>query len=265
MAGKCIESHWRDAQIFSPWARLAARDIKIIAASGDWLALESVLQKTPRLSEAPQYYESAITELVSLRDRLFKESTANAQVLGLIDALIDAARRSAAEAQALLGRISTLAQTADTMFHSMDFAFLFDQTGAKLFSIGFRLLRRYSRFGCYDLLASEARLASMVAIAKGDAEPAHWFRLGRTLTPVGQGAARVSWSGSMFEYLRPNLVMRTPAESLLSETARLVRSAADRVRRRARRALGRFRIRIQRPGPRNALSILWLRRARTGP
>ncbi len=219
-SGKCLSSHLRDAQIFSPWARLAARDIKNIAASGDWLALESILQKTPKLSEAPQYYENTITELVSLRDRLFKDSTANAQVLGLIDALIDAARHSAAEAHALLARISTLAQTADTMFHSMDFAFLLDET-RKLFSIGFRLSDGTLDSACYDLLASEARLSSFIAIAKGDADSSHWFRLSRTVTPVGHGSALVSWSGSMFEYLMPNLVMRTPTESLLSETARL--------------------------------------------
>ncbi len=63
---------------------------------------------------------------------------------------------------------------------------------------------------CYDLLASEARLASYIAIAKGDAESSHWFRLGRTLTPVDRGSALISWSGSMFEYLMPALVMRAP-------------------------------------------------------
>jgi cyclic beta-1,2-glucan synthetase len=74
----------------------------------------------------------------------------------------------------------------------------------------------------YDLLASEARLASFVAIAKGDVSPRHWFLLGRSLTPVGGGAALVSWSGSMFEYLMPLLVMRQPAHSLLDLTCRLV-------------------------------------------
>src|SRR5437867_5678676 len=73
-----------------------------------------------------------------------------------------------------------------------------------------------------SLLASEARLASFVAIAKGDVSPQHWFLLGRSLTPVGRGAALVSWSGSMFEYLMPLLVMRQPARSLLDLTCSLV-------------------------------------------
>ena len=74
----------------------------------------------------------------------------------------------------------------------------------------------------YDLLASEARLASFVAIAKGDLPAKHWFRLGRTLTPIDGGSGLISWSGSMFEYLMPSLVMRAPAGSLLEQTNRLV-------------------------------------------
>ena len=61
--------------------------------------------------------------------------------------------------------------------------------------------------GYYDLLASEARLASFVAIAAGDVPVEHWFHLGRPLTPVGRGSALLSWSGSMFEYLMPDLVL----------------------------------------------------------
>ena len=69
---------------------------------------------------------------------------------------------------------------------------------------------------CYDLLASEARLASFFAIAKGDIPARHWFRLGRARDPRRAAApALISWSGSMFEYLMPSLVMRAPAGSLL--------------------------------------------------
>ena len=74
----------------------------------------------------------------------------------------------------------------------------------------------------YDLLASEARLASYVAIAQGKLPQDHWFHLGRPLTPVGKGSALISWSGSMFEYLMPDLVLDVPTGSLLDTTARLV-------------------------------------------
>src|SRR6202043_2114104 len=92
----------------------------------------------------------------------------------------------------------------------------------KLFSIGYCVSDGTLDPNCYDLLASEARLTSFIAIAKGEVPPSHWFRLGRALTPVGRGTALISWSGSMFEYLMPVLVMRSPAGSLLSQTYELV-------------------------------------------
>ncbi|MBI3744938.1 MAG: hypothetical protein HY264_00125 [Chloroflexi bacterium] len=121
----------------------------------------------------------------------------------------------------LVRRLRAIADHAQDLFRQTDFSFLFDPT-RKLLSIGFRVLDGTLDPSCYDLLASEARLASFLAIAKGDAGPEHWFRLGRVLTPVGRGSALISWSGSMFEYLMPALVMRSPALSLLDQTYRLV-------------------------------------------
>ncbi len=92
----------------------------------------------------------------------------------------------------------------------------------KLLSIGYLVNEGTLDPSCYDLLASEARLASFVAIAKGDVPARHWFRLGRAVTPVAHGAALISWSGSMFEYLMPSLVMRAPAGSLIEQTSRLI-------------------------------------------
>ena len=103
----------------------------------------------------------------------------------------------------------------------MEFGFLLD-TQRKLLSIGYRATDGTLDDSCYDLLASEARLASFIAIAKGDIPARHWFRLGRTVTPIGAGAALVSWSGSMFEYLMPDLVLRAPGGSLLAQTSRLI-------------------------------------------
>src|ERR1700726_185071 len=110
---------------------------------------------------------------------------------------------------------------ASELFAGMDFGFLYNPA-RKLFSIGYRVDDGELDPSYFDLLASEARLASFVAIAKGDAPVAHWFQLGRSLTPVDRGAALISWSGSMSEYLMPALVMRSPARSLLDQTCRLV-------------------------------------------
>ena len=124
-------------------------------------------------------------------------------------------------AATLVRRLQAIADQAQQLFRETDFSFLFDPT-RKLFSIGFRVRDGTLDTSYYDLLASEARLASFLAIAKGDVPPDHWFRLGRALTPVGRGSALISWSGSMFEYLMPALVMRAPARSLLDHTYRLV-------------------------------------------
>jgi cyclic beta-1,2-glucan synthetase len=119
------------------------------------------------------------------------------------------------------GRLSNIAARAKALFDAMEFGFLFDPD-RQLLSIGYRLEDGVLDSNFYDLLASEARLASFVAIAKGDIPAKHWFRLGRTMTPVDGGSALISWSGSMFEYLMPSLVMRAPAGSLLEQTNRLV-------------------------------------------
>ena len=104
---------------------------------------------------------------------------------------------------------------------AMEFGFLLDHD-RKLLSIGYLVAEGTLDPSCYDLLASEARLASFMAIAKGDVPARHWFRLGRAVTPVAHGAALISWSGSMFEYLMPSLVMRAPDGSLIEQTSRLI-------------------------------------------
>ncbi|MEO8064033.1 MAG: glucoamylase family protein [Pseudomonadota bacterium] len=121
----------------------------------------------------------------------------------------------------IVEHLETLAGQALEMANAMEFTFLLDPQ-RKLLSIGYRANDGTLDPSCYDLLASEARLSSFIAIAKGDIPARHWFRLGRTVTPIGAGAALVSWSGSMFEYLMPDLVLRAPGGSLLAQTSRLI-------------------------------------------
>ncbi|MGK7863897.1 GH36-type glycosyl hydrolase domain-containing protein [Falsiroseomonas sp. E2-1-a4] len=126
-----------------------------------------------------------------------------------------------AKAEAALdARLAALAETARAMAMAMEFGFLLD-TERTLLSIGYLVPEDTLDPSCYDLLASEARLASFFAIAKGDVPARHWFRLGRAMVPVAHSAALLSWSGSMFEYLMPSLVMRAPGGSLLEQTNRL--------------------------------------------
>ncbi len=121
----------------------------------------------------------------------------------------------------LAPRLLAIEQTARSMALAMEFGFL-RNAERKLMSIGFLPNEGTLDANCYDLLASEARLACFVAIAKGDIPSREWFRLGRAVTPTAGGAVLVSWSGSMFEYLMPSLVMRAPSGSLLEDTSQLV-------------------------------------------
>src|SRR6185312_7460587 len=122
---------------------------------------------------------------------------------------------------AMPARFASLEMTARTMALEMEYGFLLDPV-RNLLSIGYQVAEGILDPSCYDLLASEARLASFIAIAKGDVPARHWFHLGRAVTPIAYGAALISWSGSMFEYLMPSLVMRAPAGSLLEQTSRLI-------------------------------------------
>ncbi|KXS30714.1 MAG: NdvB, partial [Candidatus Gallionella acididurans] len=99
----------------------------------------------------------------------------------------------------------------------MDFEFLYDNASG-LLSIGYDVGERRRDPSCYDLLASEARLVSFLLIAQGQLPQKHWFVLGRLLTSYGGDLTLLSWSGSMFEYLMPQLIMPSYANTLLAQS-----------------------------------------------
>ncbi|MBU9888346.1 MAG: cyclic beta 1-2 glucan synthetase [Candidatus Omnitrophica bacterium] len=103
----------------------------------------------------------------------------------------------------------------------IEYEFLYDKA-SHLFSIGYNVSERKMDRGRYDLLASEARLCSFVAIAQGRIPQDHWFRLGRMILKSGEDPVLVSWGGSMFEYLMPLLVMPTYEGSFLDRTYKAV-------------------------------------------
>src|SRR5213075_884228 len=110
-----------------------------------------------------------------------------------------------------------IAQTSTGIVDKTDFKFLLDRE-RKVFTIGYNVGEGRDDNSFYDLLASEARLASFIAIAKGEVPQEHWFSMGRQLTSIDGGRALISWTGTMFEYLMPLLVMRDYRETLLGQT-----------------------------------------------
>jgi hypothetical protein len=104
-------------------------------------------------------------------------------------------------------------------FAQMEYDFLYDK-GRHLLAVGYNVGERRRDSSYYDLLASEARLCSFVAIAQGQVPQEAWFALGRLLITAGGEPVLLSWSGSMFEYLMPLLVMPQYEDTLLDQTCR---------------------------------------------
>jgi len=162
--------------------------------------LQSLRDELRLLVPEPQRFSTipTLTELASMRQvGMGALSPTAAQRLRLIDNLLE--------------RCGELA--------AMDFEFLYD-TERGLLSIGYDVGERRRDPSCYDLLASEARLASFLLIAQGQVPQKHWFTLGRLLTSHGGDVSLISWSGSMFEYLMPQLMMPSYANTLLEQTCK---------------------------------------------
>ena len=127
-----------------------------------------------------------------------------------------------------------LRERARRFAFEMDFSFLMRPENASCCRSATASKEHQLDESCYDLLASEARLTSLFAIAKGDLPTEHWFRLGRPIVEIGFQGALMSWSGSMFEYLMPPLVMKEPhggilkPDQLLSSSSGEISTAARR-------------------------------------
>ena len=127
--------------------------------------------------------------------------------------------KAQAAAQETVQQVRELSNAATRLSGGINMRFLYD-AGRRLFGIGYAVGGPVEFNSHYDLLASECRLASMVAIAKGDVPVEHWFALSRPLVSTGGDRTLLSWSGTMFEYLMPLLFTRTFTNSLLDQACR---------------------------------------------
>ncbi|MDB4873766.1 MAG: putative cyclic beta 1-2 glucan synthetase [Gemmatimonadetes bacterium] len=205
-----VQHHGRDAAgVVTPW--VGERMVAYQAGTLDLRRQASLTASSPDATAtmlwARQRLEAAGTELALLE--LDAEEHAGTP-------LRVAARTSPAAAK-LVDRLEAMAKRARDTAMAMDFRFVYDEH-RRLLAIGCDPRSGRLDESSYDLLASESRLASFIAVAKGDAPAEHWFRLGRSLTVADGATALVSWSGSMFEYLMPLLVMPARPFSLLDQT-----------------------------------------------
>lgn len=192
-----------EIDLFAPW--LNQPEIMASISDKSWFEQNLSLEDLhTHLKKIPQNYAVAYPQAGEL---------AKSSQTQLMHALL---RETLARVEDRIGKIQELAkQCLD--FADIAFDFLYDR-GQHLLSIGYNIDHNRRDDGFYDLLASEARLSSFVGIAQGKLPQESWFALGRRLTVTGSTPVLLSWSGSMFEYLMPNLVMPTYENTLLDET-----------------------------------------------
>jgi cyclic beta-1,2-glucan synthetase len=134
-------------------------------------------------------------------------------------AALDLQAQSGVDAAEAPRRLRAVSRNCQQLALQADFSFLYHR-GRHLFHIGYRVGEQALDSGFYDLLESESRLTSLFAVAKGDVPVRHWASLGRPFFAVGADAGLRSWSGSMFEYLMPTLVLDEPQGSVLEQANR---------------------------------------------
>jgi cyclic beta-1,2-glucan synthetase len=174
------------------------------------------------LTHAPSLYDlakgrvSCITALQSIREH---PPSAAGSLVEWLDRVMQAFDRSKWLAGEMLDLAERLIQKVRELSESINMRFLYDLK-RKLFAIGFSVSDRRLDSAFYDLLASEARIGSYVAIARGEVPMEHWFSMGRPYRAIGRRRVLLSWTGTMFEYLMPLLFQRSYGSSLLDRAAR---------------------------------------------
>ncbi|MFA6478397.1 MAG: glucoamylase family protein [Victivallaceae bacterium] len=205
-AAQCLDA--RDELTFlTPWTELLSSHNIL----GDFPDLDRI----PTLNELAELEEKLLPEIAHRLSSAAApaESAWLSKLQRLITTAVYHTETRITAIKGLAMRCAALAQ--------MDYDFLYDKT-RHLLAIGYNVDERRRDSSFYDLLASEARFASFVAIAQGQLPQENWFALGRLLTTAGGEPILLSWSGSMFEYLMPLLVMPTYEYTLLDQTYRAV-------------------------------------------
>ncbi|MEK6337030.1 MAG: glucoamylase family protein [Acidobacteriota bacterium] len=222
-----VRNYRRDLGMLAPWSVVDTTNLSSSYKGSEpalqWKSISEQFDGVSSLAHTSEICDRALVQLAALRAQIEADNsqTADESALKELTALTTAIEQAAETARTCSTRLAKIAQACQRILDEMDFKFLLDPE-RKVFTIGYNVTEGHLDSSYYDLLATEARLASFVAIAKGDVPQEHWFRMGRQLTSVDGGRALISWTGTMFEYLMPLLVMRNYRETLLGQTYRSV-------------------------------------------
>ena len=214
---RIIEQFKLDLSLLIPFADMRASFPQSLRAqlSDDQATLFSEIDMRisyiPNLTNIPSVLQSALDLLGAL------VGTCEDSERTWLNTTIAALEQSFQRAEALISRINQLIERIRDLSKATCFIHLYDAK-KQLFSIGYSIKEKKLSCSYYDLLASEARQTSYIAIARGEIPVSHWFRMGRTLTVMDGYKGLLSWTGTMFEYLMPLLIMESYENTLLDET-----------------------------------------------
>ena len=248
----------RDLNALAPW--LAAPfelELRMHGLDPTLQALLAELYRVPRLEELPAQLDRIAEKLC---ERLASAAPMHPALRRTLEGLLEALPEARGNALRLIHELEEQAALASGFVEEMSFTFLFDAR-RKLLHTGYNVETGRCDAGYYDLLASEARSAVFLAIAKGDLPREAWFHLGRKLTAWRGHRVLLSWSGTLFEYLMPHLFMDLLREHGAGPEPARGGGSTSPLRPRTRGAVGHLGIRLRRARQRHALSVLRLRRA----
>lgn len=211
-----------DIEMYSPWSeKLLTPPTALLAADihRQFEQLASVLLTLNDIDTFEQWGETAVQLIAELMAALSTthEHDRVAEAKTWLAALKHDISSTRTRILALARARQRLVRTIDDAIDATDFKFLYDPN-RDLFRVGYNASTGEVDTSHYDLLASEARIASFVAIANGDIPAKHWMHLGRPLTRIRGLRILLSWSATAFEYLMPRLIMRSPPAGLLDQS-----------------------------------------------
>jgi cyclic beta-1,2-glucan synthetase len=212
----------------------------LVRSYAPWLLPEfESLRKIPELGlaraaslsmeDSVPFAESLDARLANAQNTLVREP----EVLPLVDELRKTLPVTLKNLRAIIAGLRAIALESSRLADGTDFAFLVDPN-RQILSIGYEMSKQKTHEACYDMLASEARIATFLAVARGDLRQESWFKLARDFAHSFGQYLLLSWSGTMFEYLMPSLWMRSYSNTLISRT----QAAVVGVQRGFARALG---------------------------
>jgi hypothetical protein len=205
-----LEALRREVQAYMPWYLPEFEPLRKLPSSVFSLPGKPLTPET-----AATYYQELDSRLAGMT----VTAGIPRDVLMLMSRLRQELPACRERANALAGRMRSLAEASDRLVREMDFGKLSDKR-RNLLSVGYEVGAGQLSKSCYDLLASEARIATFIAVAKGDVAEDNWFRLGRQHTQCEKEYVLVSWTGTMFEYLMAAIWMKSHPETLLDRAVR---------------------------------------------